>query len=340
MPEIINPFDENGYDVATMTQAINILPNRYGRIRELNLFSLDPVRTRTIIFEEINGLLTLLQSQPTGAPAPKKKHGKAKMRSFVIPRIPYDDVILPGDIQGLRQPGTVDLKTLEIVMMGRLEEMRAAHAVTEEHLMAGAIKGIILDADGAVLHNLYTEFGVAQKSITFALSNTSTDVNAKCRAVVRHMEDNLLGDVMSGVRCLCGQDFFDALIGHPKVEQFFVNYKEGLERISSGADPRKGFPFGGITFEEYRGKAPDPTTGSMRQFIADEGAHFFPEGTQTTFKLHHAPADWMETVNSFGQPIYAKQILHAKGTHVDVMTESKPLPLCRRPGVLVTGIIN
>jgi hypothetical protein len=38
--------------MAALTAAINILPNRYGRLEALNLFPAKPVRQRQIIVEE------------------------------------------------------------------------------------------------------------------------------------------------------------------------------------------------------------------------------------------------------------------------------------------------
>lgn len=335
--QIINPFDETGYNLATMTSAINLIPNRYGRVRSMGIFSEEPVNTRTIIVEEKNGHLSLLPSLPVGSPATRANHGKGKTRSFVIPHIPYDDLIRPSDIQGRREAGSIDPKTLETVMMQRLTNMRGSHAITEEHLMCGGVKGVILDADGSVLYDLFDEFGITQKSMSFALSVAGTDVAKVCRSTVRHIEDNLLGEVMDRVHCLCGESFFDALIAHPNVEKFYLGHAQALQLAGNNTDPRKGFVFGGITFEEYRGKATDPTSGSMRKFIGDNDAHFFPTGTQNTFKIHYAPADFMETVNTFGVPIYAKQVMADNGKKVDVLTESNPLPLCRRPAILVKG---
>lgn len=337
---ITNPFDDSGFDLATMTQAVNLIPNNYGRVRELGLFTLDPVRTRTIIVDEINGLLTLLKTQPLGSPAPRAKHPKAKSRSFIIPHIPYEDQIFPSDIQGRRDPGSTDVKTLAKVMADRLTQMRASLAITEEYLMMGALKGVIDDADGTTIQNLISDFGLAPQVKTFALSTTTTDVKQKCRDVVRLIEDSLMGDVMSHVHCLCDENFFDQFIAHESVEELYLGHEKALELAGSKSDPRKGFTIGGITFEEYRAKATDPTTGSLRPFIAENNAHFFPIGTQNTFKLHHAPADHMETVNTFGQPIYAWQTMDPKGKFVDITTESNPLPMCRRPGVLVNGISN
>ena len=52
-----------------------------------------------------------------------------------------------------------------------------------------------------------------------------------------------------------------------------------------GAAVRMGFPFGGITFEEYRGQATDPD-GTVRRFIAANEGHAFPLGTVETFAAY------------------------------------------------------
>jgi hypothetical protein len=341
MPDqlIINPFDTSGYDLATMTTAINLLPNQYGRVRQLGLFMVDPVRTRTVILEELNGILTLLKTQTPGAPAPKMKNAKAKMRSLVVPHIPVDGVILPSDLQGRRDPGSIEPKTLEAEMTKVLRQLRGSLAITEEHLMMGAVKGIILDADGSTLYNLYDEFDITAKTVDFNLDSDATKVVDKCREVVRHIEDNLLGDIMSGVRCLCDETFFDALIAHENVEKFYAGHVAFLQNAGVDQDPRKAFRFGGITFEEYRAKATN-ATGATIDFISAGDAHFFPVGTQSTFQIHYAPADYFETVNTHGMPIYAKQVMTNDGKRVDVLAESNPLPLCRRPGVLVKGTLT
>ncbi|WP_179948503.1 major capsid protein, partial [Wolbachia endosymbiont of Bemisia tabaci] len=99
-------------------------------------------------------------------------------------------------------------------------------------------------------------------------------------------------------------------------------------------DMRSGFTFCGITFEEYRGQATDPE-GTVRRFIEKDTGHCFPLGTASTFTTHFAPADFNETVNTLGQPLYAKQEPRRFDRGTDLHTQSNPLPMCHRPGVLV-----
>ena len=91
----------------------------------------------------------------------------------------------------------------------------------------GALKGVILDADGSVLHNLYSDFEIGPKSVNFALATETTNVRNKCVEVSAHIEANLRGEFMTGVRCLCSPEFFEKLVGHAKVEKAYENYAQG-----------------------------------------------------------------------------------------------------------------
>ncbi len=322
--------------MVSLTKSINLLPNNYGRLREMNLMPGKGVRTRSIIVEEQNGILTLLQTQPVGSPGLQNKMGKRNVRNFTIPHIPLDDVILPDEYQGVRAFGQEnDMAAVAQVVNDHLQTMRNKHAITLEHLRMGALKGVILDADASTLYNLYTEFGITAKTVDFEFeTDPLADIAVKCREVHRHIEANLMGEIMGGVHCLCSPEFFDGLVANDSVKEAYLNYSEAAQRI--GGDNRKGFKFVGITFEEYVGSAPD-AAGTVRRFIAANDAHFFPTNTMSTFETLYAPADFIETANTLGLEVYAKQEPRKFGRGVDLHTQSNPLPICYRPGVLVRG---
>jgi hypothetical protein len=282
----------------------------------------------------MSGVLNLLPTQPVGAPGTQGTMGKRKVRSFVIPHIPHEDAVLPEEVQGIRAFGSeTELDALSNLMAQKLQTMRAKHAITLEHLRMGALKGVILDADGSTLYNLYTEFGITPKTVSFALTSGTTEVLSKVLEVKRHIEDNLKGEFMTGILCLCSQGFYDAFTTHAKVKEAFMYFQRNQQL---GNDYRTGFTFGGVTFEEYRGQATD-AAGNVRKFIADDEAHFFPLGTASTFRTYHAPADFNETANTLGLPLYAKQGPRKFGRGTDLHTQQNSLPLCARPEVLVRG---
>ncbi|MCW5982434.1 MAG: major capsid protein [Bryobacteraceae bacterium] len=331
---ILNPFASDAFEMAALTAAINKIPNNYGRLEQLNLMPGAGVRTRTIIIEEMSGVLNLLPTQPVGAPGTLGTVGKRKVRSFVIPHIPHDDTVLPEEVQGIRAFGAeTETDALANLLAQKLATMRNKHAITLEHLRMGALKGVILDADGSTLYDLYTEFNIVAKTVSFALANAQTEVLTKVLEVKRHIEDNLKGEFMTGVMCLCSAGFFDALTTHAKVKEAYSRWQNGLALLS---DNRTGFTFGGITFEEYRGQATD-AAGNVRKFIADDEAHFFPLGTASTFRTYFAPADFNETANTLGLPLYAKQEPRKFGRGTDLHTQQNSLPLCLRPEVLIRG---
>ena len=327
-----NPFDNPGFSMASLTAAINLIPNRYGRLEQLALFPPKPVRTRPIIVEEYAGRLNLLPTKPPGTPGTVGERGKRTLRSFVIPHIPHDDVVLPEEVQGIRAFGSeTEMEAVAGVMARHLETMRNKHAITLEHLRMGALKGQILDADASVIYDLVAEFGLTPQSIAFDLGTATTNVKAKCYELSRRIEDGLKGEFMTAIHVLCSPEWFTAFTTHSKVEKAYENWQQGAILIN---DVRAGFSFAGITFEEYRGQATDPD-GNTRRFIAAGEAHAFPVGTLDTFATYFAPADFNETVNTLGQPLYAKQEPRKFDRGTDLHTQSNPLPMCHRPGVLV-----
>lgn len=329
---MINPFENEAFSMTSLTSAINLLPNMYGKLGAMNLFPQKSVRTRHISVEEQNGVLNLLPTQLPGGPSTFEGRTKRKLRSFTIPHIPHDDIILPEEIQGIRAFGTEnELESMANVVTDHLQSMRNKHAITLEYLRMGALKGIILDADGSTLYNLYDEFEITPKTVSFALGTANTDVKKKCLEVVRYIEDNLRGEFMTGVHCLVSAEFFDTLTSHAKVKEAYERWQEGAALRD---DMRSGFTFGGITFEEYRGQATSPD-GTVQRFIASGEGHCFPIGTAESFVTYFAPADFNETVNTLGLPIYAKQEPRKFDRGTELHTQSNPLPMCLRPGVLV-----
>ena len=329
-----NPFDAGGYSLAELTQAINILPNLYTRLGEIGLFRFEGVTQRSVIIEQYEGILSLLPSVPWGGPATVGTREGRSMRSFALPHIPHDDVITVNDVQGVPALGSsTQADPLAEVMNRKLTVMRRKHAQTREYMEMNALRGIVKDGAGTTLYDYFTEFGLSQISVDFVLGTSGTKVQAKCREVVRAVEDNLLGESMTSVHALVSPEFFDKLIGHPKVEEAYKFY------AATGAQPlrqdvRRNFPFAGILFEEYSGSA-TLSTGASERFVPVGEGVAFPLGTMDTFTTYGAPADLLEAANTIGQPIYARQLMDPKGRWIDLMTEANILPVNKRPRMAI-----
>ena len=105
MTVIVNPFDAGGFTLAEMSAAIQMLPNPYGRVGQLGLFAPEPISQRNVTIESIEGELRLLPAVAPGAPATVGNTDKRSVRSFAVPHIPHNDVVLPEEIQGIRGLG-------------------------------------------------------------------------------------------------------------------------------------------------------------------------------------------------------------------------------------------
>ena len=329
-----NVFDRPEFNMAALTAAINKLPNKVGRVTDMKLFTDKGVATTAIQVEERERTLKLLPTVQREAPAPQNLSQRRKLRSFAMPTIKLEDSVLPADAQNLRAFGS-DNATESIfgIVADKLQEMRDKFDQTLEYMRVNALRGILKDGSGTTLYNFYDEFEITPKAVGFALNNNATEVLEKCHEISRHIEANLKGERMSSVRALVGQTFFDKLVTHPKVKEAYTYF---LSNQRLGEDYRKGFSFGGITFEEYLGTV-TLSTGSTAKIVGDDEALIYPMGTSSTFQTVYAPGNFVETVNTIGLPFYAKQEARRFGQGIDLYAETNPLPICFRPEVLVAG---
>ena len=329
-----NPFDAGGYSLAEMTQAINILPNLYTRLGQIGLFRFEGVTQRSVVIEQREGVLSLLPSVPLGAPATVGTREQRSMRSFALPWIPHDDVVLPADIQGMPALGVSDAADpLVDVMNRKLTLMRRKHAQTREYMEMNALRGIVKDGAGSTLYNYFTEFGLDQISIDFVFGTAGTNIQGKVRTVLRRIEDNLLGETMTTAHALVSSEFFDKLISHPKTEEAYIFFSAtGGQPLRE--DMRRAFPFAGILFEEYNGSVTLSSGTAERLIPAGEGIAF-PLGTFDTFTTYGGPANLLETANTVGLPLYARQMMDNKGRWIDLMTEASILPVNKRPRLAI-----
>ena len=328
----VNPFDV--FSITQIGAAIQRVPNTYGRLDELGLFPIQGVVGTSIAVEESNGKLGLIPSERLRGPGFVAGPRKRKLRDFRLIKLIEDEFCGPEEVQGLRMFGGESQQALASLLNQKLAAARANHDITQEHLRMGAVKGTILDADGSTLYDLYTEFGVTQKSVDFLLGTAGTDINEKCREVLNWIQDHLQGERMTGVRALVSGEFFGKLINHAKVEKFFLGYQNARNAQQLSNQGLSEFAFGGIVFEEYRGVSVTPS-GTQIRFIEEDEGHAFPMGTVNTFRTFVGPADFNETVGTLGQLYYAKTMPAKFDRGWDIHTQSNVLPLAMRPEVLV-----
>ena len=321
-------FNDDAFSVVSLTKAIEDTPFVPGRVGQLGIFSEEGVSTTSISIEKVGSTVSLVPAASRGSSGRPMGNDKRQMLPFTATHLPQRASILADEVQNLRAFGSEsEVETAQRLMNRKLAKMRRDLDTTIEYQRIGAIKGSILDSDGATeLLNLHTAFGTSVTSHSLVLGTAGTLVRNKVIEARRKMEAALGGLTYSGARVLCSASFFDALVGHAKVEAAFESYMNG-EFLRE--DQRGGFYFAGVLWEEYRGQV------GATKFIADGEAWMVPEGVPDLFVTNYAPADYLETVNTLGQAYYAKQEPKDFGKGIDVETQSNPIHICTRPAVPV-----
>lgn len=339
---MLDIFHDDAFGVVALTDAVNKIPFVPGRLGQLGLFTATAIASTTVVIDEKDGVLTLIAPSPRGGPGTTLDKAKGVVRTLSVPHFEVNDAVMAEEVQGVRAWGTEN--QLQMVMgkvAERLSEHGSSFAATEEYARIGAIKGIVTYADGTSL-NLFTEFGVAQETeVDFELdentgSAASGELRQKCAAVCRTIANNLGATPYTGVMAEASDEFFDALLQHPEVVDSYKGtsmasvLREGYV-LPNGNKIFGAFEFGGIVWENYRGKVGD------QRFIDADKAHIFPLGVPGLFRTVYSPADYVETVNTLGQRLYAKQydMPNGKGIHLD--TQMNALQYCVRPKTLIKG---
>jgi hypothetical protein len=332
---------EPGFDVMSLTDAINKPLYVPGRLGQMGIFRESSVTTVDIAIEEKGGVLMLVPPTPRGGPGVTLPKNDRTLTILRAPHFEINDAIMAEEVQGVRAWGTEnDVEMLQDRVADRMVSHRASHETTLEYIRVGAVGGIVVYADGSVL-NLFTEFGVVPEPVVdFDLDNATPVGGAlrqKCAQVIRTMSNNLGGTPLTGVTAICGDAFFDALLAHPEVRATFIQTPDAnqlrLPYVQFNGQIYGTFPFGGIVWENYRGYV------GGTSFIATNTASMFPTGVPNLFRTYMAPADYNDTVNRPGQRIYVKQydMPNDKGVHFD--SQMNTLNICTRPKVLMKGQI-
>ena len=279
-------FSGSAFTMVALTDAINKMPYVPGRIGQLGLFREQGVSTTSVMIEEREGSLNLVETTARGAPAIQNTTNKRKARSLVVPHVALEDTILADEVQNVRAFGSESmLEGVQAVVNQRMSEMATKMDATLEHLRIGAIKGQILDADGsAVIYDLFTEFGVtAHTEIDFDLDNATPApgvIKKKCHDIRRKIEDELGAQPYEHIHAICGADFFDDLITHPEVEKAYqLLAPASRQDPDRRADPSVALP-----------DAPDASNRDRGEQPQSDHRHRLPVGSldPRTYAVHAA----------------------------------------------------
>lgn len=330
---------DNYNELTHMTDEIQFIPNSWSRLDELGIFTAIGIQSTSVTIDMVKGQLNVLNDMARGQGAQYGADEVEKTLSYPTAFFPANDFVSPSDIQNKRRSGSADANdAVDTAVARKLSTLRKSHALTKEFMMFSALKGELNTPTGKSLGNLYTDFGVTQKVIEFALDVDTTDVNSKIRELIRHIEDNAYtGSSVGGIRILVDASFFDQLISHPEIENAYL-YFQAANQENSGQvmrdDLRRAFKHQGVTFEEYRGKY-QTTDGTVTPFLEADSGLAFPTGVEDMFEIYFSPAHHIDYVNTAGEEVYAWSVPMRDGSGIEIFSQSSSVAINRRPQAVV-----
>lgn len=323
-------FNGDLFKLQELTAAIKDIKYTPSRIQQMNLFAPKGIRTTSVMIDFGVDSVNIVPSTERGATPNTVLGDKYSSRPFSVTHLPQRSNVMADEVQEVRLFGTEDsTKGVAMVLNEHLTKHKRNLMLTKENHMFGAIKGQILDADSSVILDIHTEMGTTASEFNMELDDDNVKMQNKVVELKRLIDDKLDGVPYTQIHVLCGKGFFDAFIGHAKVEESWLRFS-GSSMLRD--DLRRGFTYGGVTFEEYR-----PGAGVT---IRDNEAWAIPLGVSDMFIARYAPADYVETVNQVGIEMYSKAMPMDFDKGVILETQANWLHLNTRPNAVIRLGLN
>lgn len=329
MPDL-GIFDDDKFSLQSLTAAVNEQPAKPRRIADLGLFEEEPVSTTAVNIERNADSLTLVPNAARGGDGDPTGDGARDLVPFITSHLPTTTRITADDVQNIRAFGYAsELDAVSAYVNRKMAKKRRRIEATIEYQRIGAIKGKVVDADGiTVLADIFAKFGMTQQTQVIEIGkDTGADAFIGQVLEAKDKSEEALGDAqLDGYRVFCGKSIFRDLIVTPDVKDSWKNWQQ-LPPYSG--DVREGFRYADAIWEEYRGGV-----GGV-PFIDPDEAYLVPEGVEELFTTVFAPADYMETVNTPGLPMYAKQWMEPSGKSLTLEQQSNPMSFSTRPRAII-----
>lgn len=335
-------FNDDAFSLVSMTQAIEKMPTVPTFLGNLGIFGDgEGVDTNIVSIEQKGQTLSLIPTSQRGTAPPMGTTDKRSLRNFSIPRIAKGDQIYASEIQGIRAFGTEsELETIITKVAQKQAKLLTETALTLEYHRLGALQGILLDSDGSVLYNYFTEFGISQPAeIDFDLDNASPasgalkdTIAAAKRTAIRALGAAYVPGVTRFL-WLCGDTFYDQFTAHPEVRETYKNWEAAASLRGAVGNVFDTFRFGEMEWHNYQGTDDNSTVA-----IPATKCKLVVLGVPGLYRRYNGPGETMDTVNTIGRPLYSMLVRDEKrNMWVQPEVYAYPLHICTRPEVLLRG---
>jgi serine/threonine protein phosphatase PrpC len=336
-------FSDNAFKGAELKEVVDQIVYIPQTLNALNLFEVEPLATTNVMLYKGTETLEFIPTTERGSPRSLPGKDSKYLTTLHTYNLRQEDRINSHEIQNLvneNVPFDTALANADAEIDKRFRKLVRKLEYTREFHRFAALNGIVLDADGSVLRNFYTEFGIVQPAaITFNLSALSggqlrTRVTQMVyRPMMRQLNASYTPTTRIGA--LCSDGFYDKLLQNPEFYKTFETQQLGAELREQKA--WQSVTFAGVEWVNFRGTDDNTTIA-----VEDGYCRFFPIGATDVFKEYRAPGeDWRE-VNKLGEEFYPYIVPDPRApdfmAFVDMYLDAHPLFACIRPDVLMRGV--
>ncbi|MGL4504527.1 MAG: major capsid protein [Aeromonas sobria] len=317
------------FTVHNLTAAINRSKVAKTRLAELKLFAEKGVTTTSVDIELKDSQLIIVAEKARGEEGDKLEKADRDIKTFRCTHLPVTGFIKADDLQDVRAFGEVYAngeggERWDEVINEETTRMRQSLELTIEMQRMGALSGKVLGKAGNTIHDFFKEFELdiaeAQDVIDFSAAK---GVRNQLAASLRKSKKNQNGIKATVYRALCSATFMDKLL---EDEGFRKAYDRYQDSSAFREDIRAGIMWDGILWEEHTEEYPN---GDL--MIPEGEARLIPMNNAGLFLTRFAPANYAETVNTLGLPLYAKGEMTKFDKGVDLESQANPLNVCTSP---------
>ena len=249
--------------------------------------------------------------------------GDTYMLTVTLPRFPLESVISASDMNEIKalegandQAQALSQKIRELV-----KEHKDSFMTTIEFMSVGALFGKVMDGKGNVLFEFSS--GAAQKTFT----NTKPIIQS-----LNEIDDALVEELGTevGYTILASRSFISGVAARATTEELFAQGQ--AKWISEGE--KRILEVHGKKFIPYTTKYKN-ATGTTKSFIAENEAIVTPDSADV-YKLFYGRANHTQALNKAPVLFFtATPEELPKGRGYSVVSETRPIPVCVRPGALI-----
>ena len=313
-------FNDDAFSVSQLSQTITDVPEVPTQLGDKGIFQEYGINTTVMMIERTGSALKLIPSAPRGGVREPVALGPRKLIPLGAIHLPASWSVLADEVQGIRAYGSeTEVDQMSKLIARKLAVVRGSMDLTHEYQRVGALKGVVLDADGTELLDIYQAFGMVQQTQYWNMVAANTgNPKGSIIALKGLIKSKLGGRASRKIRVICSLGFFTKLVDSDAMKKAWELWNNGAylrtDQVNGG-----DFEFMDMVFEIYHGGT------SAGDFIEDGYAYAYPEGVPGMFQSAFAPGDYMETVNTIGLPFYAKQERMPMDKGITGEAQSNPL---------------